>query len=152
MQLQQFAISPQQRELVGDQKEQLRSLGYRITPQRELILTIIVAGGGHTTISELVEQVQLQASAVNRATVYRTVSLLCELGLLEAASHDGTTVYEVSGTQPHHHLVCRTCGVVALLDQDYFQFLVDTVADDFQFEVALSHMTLYGTCTACASQ
>ena len=85
--------------------------GFRVTPQRQLILDAVCQGAGHTTLPEIYARVQQMAPAINLATVYRTLDFLNEMGLVVSGDMgDGRMVYEIAGQEPHHHLVCRRCG------------------------------------------
>src|SRR3972149_11937734 len=89
----------------------MRERGFRVTPQRQLILDAIGGGGGHTTPEEVYERVRAKSPAVNRATVYRTLDFLCELRLVVAADVGNRRMgYKIAGDTPHHHLICRTRG------------------------------------------
>src|SRR5437764_12187411 len=94
----------------------MRERGFRVTPQRQLILDAICESGGHTTPEEIYEWVHAKAPAVNLATIYRTVAFLSELHLVTELHMGGKTYYEIAGEIPHHHLVCRVCGHTEQLD------------------------------------
>lgn len=128
----------------------MRERGFRVTPQRELILDAICEGGGHTTPEEIYQRVQARAPAVNRATVYRTLDFLCELRLVVAANiGGGRMVYEVAGEMPHHHLVCRTCGQVAQIGHETVKDLFVRIEREYQFTVDMDHLALFGLCQEC---
>jgi Fur family ferric uptake transcriptional regulator len=128
----------------------MRDRGFRVTPQRQLILDAICAGGGHTTLEEIYARVHCQAPAVNRATVYRTLDFLLKLRLVVAADlGGGRTVYEIAGEVPHHHLVCRACGACQELPHTAVQRLMARVARDQSFQIDMDHITLFGLCAEC---
>ena len=101
---------------MGDWASRMRDHGFRVTPQRQLILEAIYESGGHTTPEEIYERVHAKAPAVNLATIYRTVDFLRELRLITEMHVGGKTYYEIAGEAPHHHLVCRRCGHVEQID------------------------------------
>src|SRR5688572_28768315 len=93
-----------------DWQDRLRSRGYRLTPQRQLVLEA-VSGLGHGTPEEIATSVRRTASGVNISTVYRTLELLEELGLVQYTHlGHGAPTYSVATDHDHVHLVCRDCG------------------------------------------
>jgi Fur family ferric uptake transcriptional regulator len=134
----------------SDYARYMRDRGFRVTPQRQLILDAICAGGGHTTLEEIYARVRRKAPAVNRATVYRTLDFLRELRLVVAADlGGGRTVYEIAGEVPHHHLVCRVCGACKELPHAAIQRLMTRVAREQAFQIDMDHITLFGVCAEC---
>ena len=131
--------------------EKLRELGHRVTPQRQLILEMLCELGGHASIQQIYEQVHLKAPAIDRATVYRTIHLFQQHKWVVSAEINGNTVYEIAHPTPHHHLVCRSCGKIAVLDNEPFQELRELLQREFGFEVELNHLTLMGQCACCSS-
>ena len=124
--------------------------GFRVTPQRQLILDAICEGHGHTTLEEVLERVRLKSSAVNRATVYRTLDFLCALRLVVAADMGGgRMVYEIAGDVPHHHLVCRTCGATQRISHETVKGVYTQVEHDQNFHIDMDHLALFGLCEAC---
>src|SRR5258708_35267 len=83
----------------------LRHRGFRMTPQREIILDAIGAGHGHTSFDEIFARVQARSPAMNRATIYRTLEFLRQQELVFSAEIGGQTVYEIAAGELHHHLV-----------------------------------------------
>lgn len=132
-----------------DYAGQLRSLGYRVTPQRELILDTLCRMNEHVTIGELYDAVRQVAPAIDRATVYRTINLFKELGLVISAEIGNAAVYEVADDQPHHHLMCRECGSVDVLAHHHFESLAHHLLDEHGFEADIDHLTISGVCDTC---
>ena len=128
---------------------QMRDLGFRVTPQRMLLLDAICEGNGHTTFDEIYERVKLKAPGINQATVYRALDFLCELRLVVSADIEGHTVYEIAGETPHHHLVCRACGAVQELANYHFQVLRDHLLMEHGFRADLDHLAINGLCARC---
>ena len=130
---------------------ELRARGYRLTPQRQLVLEA-VAELGHATPEDISVAVRKTASGVNISTVYRTLELLEELGLVQHAhlSH-GAPTYSMSGDHDHVHLVCRNCGAIEEASTDLIQDVVTRLAQDRNFSVDVGHVALFGRCGACAS-
>ena len=127
----------------------LRSRGYRLTPQRQLVLEA-VGTLGHGTPEEICTQVRDTASAVNISTVYRTLELLEELGLV-THTHlgHGAPTYHLADDADHVHLVCRSCGQVAETSPELVQETVDRIASDHGFTADVRHFAIFGLCAAC---
>ena len=128
----------------------LREHGLHLTPQREMILDAICAGGGHTTFDEIYARLHARAPALNQATVYRALKLFCELRLVVAADlGDGKTVYEIASVTPHHHLVCRACGQVEQIDHAALASLFAAFECEQRFTLDVNHLVLFGYCRRC---
>jgi len=132
-----------------DWREKLRGSGYRLTPQRELILDA-VDRLGHATPDEVLAEVRKQSTAINVSTVYRTLEVLEELGLVRHAHlSDRAPTYHSVRDHEHFHLVCRNCHKVQSVDPDVLQPLVTRLRDDHGFEPDVGHLTVHGTCHDC---
>jgi Fur family ferric uptake transcriptional regulator len=129
--------------------ENIRGKGYRMTPQREMILEAIHAEG-HLTADAIYQRVHASSPAVNLATVYRTLELLRRLDIVTAIDTGESCVhYELAGEQRHHHLVCEGCGHTLELDCDVLEPLERELARRYGFQVNLNHLALFGTCPKC---
>ena len=136
-------------ELGADWQAQLRARGYRLTPQRQLVLEAVGALG-HATPEDIATQVRRTASGVNISTVYRTLELLEELGLVQHTHlGHGAPTYSVTTDDHHVHLVCRGCGEVAEAEADVLGEAVRRLADERGFDLDVGHVALFGTCAAC---
>lgn len=132
-----------------DLRRELRARGYRLTPQRQLVLQA-VGRLRHATPEVIAAEVQRTAPGVNITTVYRTLDLLEELGLVTHAHLDhGAPAYHVAENE-HLHVVCRTCNSVFEAGVDLVADLVHRMATDHGFAVDVGHITLFGTCARCA--
>jgi Fur family ferric uptake transcriptional regulator len=131
--------------------ESLRAGGYRLTPQRQLVLDA-VSQLGHATPDEVHAWVQERSSAVNLSTVYRTLELLEKLGLVTHThlSH-GAPTYHPAGSHTHAHLACHDCGAVTELQAHELDDIVDRVRQRTGFAVDVGHLTLFGRCSDCRS-
>ena len=123
--------------------------GFRVTPQRRLILDSVCDGGGHTTPEEIYQRVRAKAPLVNRATVYRTLDFLCEMRLIVAMRWGGRTYYEIAGETPHHHLICRSCDRVEQIDHPTLKALFHRIERDQNFTIDMDHVVLFGLCQDC---
>ncbi|MFN8471389.1 MAG: Fur family transcriptional regulator [Anaerolineae bacterium] len=133
-----------------DYAAQMRKRGFRVTPQRQLILDAICEAGGHTTPEEIYNRVQTKSTAINRATVYRTLDFLCQMRLVVAAHvGGGTMVYELAGERPHHHLICRACGQTASVGHEMVEQWFAQIEQETSFSVDMDHLVLFGLCEHC---
>jgi len=130
--------------------ERMRARGYRVTPQRRLILDAICAGGGHTTLEEIQQRVQAKDASISLSTIYRALDFLCELRLVATAEvNGGRMVYEIASEQPHHHLVCRRCGKTVQIDHAEVGAFFDQLEQQHDFAVDSNHLALFGLCGEC---
>jgi Fur family ferric uptake transcriptional regulator len=113
-----------------DWQSRLREKGYRLTPQRELVLRA-VDRLGHATPDEVLAAVHEESQAINISTVYRTLDLLEELGLVRH-NHisDRAPTYHSTATPDHVHLVCRGCGVITEAAPNEVAPMTDPQRDD----------------------
>lgn len=126
--------------------EELRARGYRVTPQRQLVLEAVTALR-HATPEEICAEVQRTARGVNISTIYRTLELLEQLGLVKHThlGHKPPT-YHLATEADHVHLVCRECGEVYDVTPAVAGGLVDALRDQYGFETDVQHLTVYGRC------
>lgn len=134
---------------ISDYAERIRALGFRLTPQRQMVLDAICELGGHVTPEAIYEWVRTKSPAVNRATVYRNLDFLCEVRLVVAAHIGRQTVYEIAGERPHHHLICRACDTVIQLDGEIVTAFFAQIERRQHFAVDMDHLTLFGLCPNC---
>jgi Fur family ferric uptake transcriptional regulator len=135
----------------GAWQDELRRRGYRLTPQRQLVLDA-VAALGHATPEAISTAVREKVAGVNISTVYRTLELLEELGLVQHTHlGHGAPTYSLAGHE-HVHLVCRRCDEVAELPREAVAGLVETLRAERGFEVDVPHLALFGLCRSCADE
>jgi Fur family ferric uptake transcriptional regulator len=127
----------------------LRARGLRLTAQRQLVLEA-VHELGHATPDQVHARVAAVAAGVNITTVYRTLELLEELGLVTHAhlSH-GAPTYHAVGSEQHVHLVCRACGAVAEVPSRTLAALAEALESERGFLVDMGHVALFGVCASC---
>lgn len=133
-----------------DLTRQLRAKGYRLTPARQLVLGA-VAGLEHATPDAICAEVQRTASSVNLSTVYRTLELLEELGLV-THTHlgHGAPIYHAAAERQHLHLVCRVCGEVEETSASVADPFVERLKQERGFETDVAHFAIFGRCARCA--
>lgn len=136
-----------------DLAELLHRLGYRMTPQRQMVLDSLCAAEGHATPEQVYELVQRRSDAVNRATIYRTLKFLAEVGVVTTTiSVDGQTMFEVAGSNRHHHLVCHGCGRDIEVSDELYGYFLGRIRERYGFEADTTHLTLTGLCADCRSE
>lgn len=129
----------------------LSELGYRLTPQRLMILSAIEKSENHISTDEIFAQVRARYPHVNISTVYRNLELLKNLGLVTETDMGGGRVrYHSSDKGQHHHLVCQECGSVIELDKAVLSPLKNRLRRDYQFEADLKHLAILGRCQRCS--
>ena len=127
----------------------LRERGLRLTPQRQLILEA-VHELGHATPEQVHTYVRERVAGVNITTVYRTLELLEDLGLVNHThlSH-GSPTYHAAGEHQHVHLVCRGCGSIGEVDPSVMLPVTDRLLGEHGFRVDVGHVSLFGECGNC---
>src|SRR4051794_33186701 len=133
-----------------DVREHLRERGLRWTPQRRTLIEVLSRTDGHVTGSELVERCRAVDPATIPSTVYRTLDVLEDLGLVQHAhGRDGREEFHVLPQQTHGHLHCENCGRMFEIDADEGRQIVRSFARRRGFAVDLSHVTIVGRCADC---
>jgi Fur family ferric uptake transcriptional regulator len=127
----------------------LRAGGYRVTPQRQLVLEAVTRLH-HASPEEIFAEVHQTARGVNVSTIYRTLELLEQLGLV-THTHlgHGAPRYHIAGEAQHVHLVCRSCERVTELPPEAALPLVTALDSEHGFETDVGHLTVFGTCRDC---
>ena len=132
--------------------DRLRARGLRWTPQRRILVEVLSRTDGHVTGAELVERCRSLDPGTIPSTVYRTLDVLEELGVI-SHSHgaDGREEFHVLPASEHGHLHCRRCGAQWELEADDPAVIAAVEAFDSQrgFAVDVSHLTMIGLCAAC---
>lgn len=130
--------------------EVLQEKGYRLTPQRSLVIEVLQNANGHISAEEIYEQFHARYPHSNISTVYRTLELLKKLDLVtETDFGEGRVRYHVAEKSHHHHLLCRRCGNIIDLDESVLFPLRNTLLRDYAFEADLEHLAFTGECEEC---
>ena len=129
---------------------ELRAKGFRMTPQRMMVLEAVEASDDHISAEEIFQQAHAKYPYLNISTVYRTLELLKKEGLVaESDLGGGRLVYHPAGKAHHHHLVCRRCGGVQDVDESIFDRLEDDLGKRYGFKADMEHMAIFGICKNC---
>lgn len=128
--------------------------GLRSTEQRRLIIDTFFDCVDHVGIEQLLEKVRGVDPRIGYATVYRTMKMLSESGIVhEHRFGDGFTRYELADEQAHHdHLICLTCGSITEFEEPLIEELQDRIAARYSFEVVTHKHELYGLCKNCRAK
>ena len=130
----------------------LRSRGYRVTPQRLIVLDAVCELEGHTCLADIQAKVMDMDPSIDRSTIYRALDVLCAVGLVvESEIGEQGKVYKISGESGHHHLVCQSCGAVITVPHSVLAPMLDTMRTEYGFQVNVDHLTLPGQCANCQS-
>jgi Fur family ferric uptake transcriptional regulator len=121
-----------------------------MTPQRMMILEAIEGASGHFSAEEIYEDIRQRYPGLNISTVYRTLELLKEKGMVtETDMGDGRVRFHSAGHEHHHHLVCSRCGRVIDLEESMLAPLTDMLAHEYGFRADLKHLAIFGRCKGC---
>lgn len=127
-------------------QERLRRTGHRITPQREQLLELLYQSGRRQSALELCAQ----ARGMNPATVYRNLTFLAQVGLINVVEIEGELFYELNNPNaPHHHLVCRRCGREQEISSHVAAGFLAELERIYSFQAEPNHWLIYGLCEAC---
>ncbi len=134
----------------GDIINELSQQGYRLTPQRMMILSAIETSDNHISAEEIYAQVVAKYPHVNISTVYRTLELLKRLSLVtETDLGEGRVRYHPAPKGHHHHLVCQECGAIIDLDESLLAPLKSDLLREYKFRANLKHLAILGCCVKC---
>jgi len=133
--------------------ERFRERGMRWTPQRRTIVEVLASASGHLTGPELIERCRSADPTTIPSTVYRTLDVLEELGLVRHGhSADGREEFHVAQEPEHGHLYCANCGSRWEVGSAQAQAIMAAFRGIDGFEPDLSHMTIVGRCADCADR
>jgi Fur family transcriptional regulator, peroxide stress response regulator len=128
----------------------LKGSDYRLTPQRVALLRLIASSEGHPSAAHLYEQIRAQFPTTSLATVYKTLTLLKELGeVLELGFSNDDNRYDGSRPYPHPHLICVRCHRIMDPQVSLVQDLTREVAEQTGYQVHSHRLDFYGLCPDC---
>lgn len=138
-------------------KKQLHSKSYKLTPQREATLRVLLEREeDHLSAEDVFLLVKEKAPEIGLATVYRTLELLSELKIVDKINFgDGVSRYDLrqEGVEHfHHHLVCMECGSVEEIIEDLLENVENIVETDWGFQVKDHRLTFHGVCRQCQKE
>lgn len=141
----------------NDVKYQLQERGYKLTTQRRAILdTIMENSDKHLSSEDIYDLVRKKCPEIGLATVYRTLQIFEELGLIYKLDfNDGRVRYDVyNGTSDHqhHHLICIGCGAVIEVEEDLLDDMEKHITEVKDFEIVDHNVKFFGYCSKCRSK
>lgn len=128
---------------------ELRRRGLRITPQRRAIVAEALAAPGHISPAALARKIEQKVPGTNNSTVYRTLALLDELGVLSHTHFEGGVEYHRAEEAGHVHLTCSSCGRTLSLSETEVQPLQDLLEQQHGWLADLTHFEITGLCRSC---
>lgn len=130
--------------------EKLRLQGHRLTPQRLLVLSVMAEGHQHMGVDEVFRKAREAYQFMDIATVYRTLRLFRDAGVVTEVEIGDRLHYELAmPDERHHHMVCRVCSGAFNLSPHYLSEFRKTLVDDFGFLPDLEHFSVSGVCAGC---
>lgn len=127
----------------------LRARGYRLTPQRQAILEEILGTHGHISPQDVARRVRSRMPAVNASTIYRTLTVLEDLGVVQHAHSDRGAEYHRVGEGDHVHLTCSNCGAEDDFSLEEADALRRLIRRHRGFDPDLRHYAISGLCAKC---
>jgi len=133
-------------------RDRLHARGLRWTPQRRVLIDVLSRSDGHVTGAELIERCREADPSTVPSTVYRTLDVLEDLGIVRHAHGvDGREEFHVLPVSDHGHLHCTGCRQTWEIDEGEARALVAAMREDRGFRVDLSHLSVAGVCRECAA-
>lgn len=142
------------KKIISQVREKLRAHEYKLTPQRQLILEVLLENKDkHLSAEDVYTLVKQKAPEVGIATVYRTLELFLEFEIIHSVNFgDGRKRYEYgddSNGHHHHHAICLKCGKIIEINEDLLEELEKQVAVDYNFAITDHELKIYGHCINC---
>jgi Fur family peroxide stress response transcriptional regulator len=141
-------VNPQAR--LDEMITRLKERGHRLTPQRMAVLKILAADEGHPSVEQIYERVEVDFPMTSLATVYKTVTLLKEMGeVLELGFSDGSNRYDGNKPYPHPHLICTQCKNIVDPQVVTLSELPQKVAQSTGYRIVSQRLDFFGICPQC---
>lgn len=139
-------------------RAQLEAASYRLTPQREAVVDVLIANADdHLSAEEVFMYTKELHSEIGLATIYRNLELLEKIGIIHRFDYgDGQSRYEIRlGEEEehyHHHLICRKCGQIGEFHSDLLETIEKRIAEETGFQVTDHCLRFFGLCESCRSK
>ena len=138
-------------------KQQLQQSSYKLTPQREATVRVLIENEkDHLSAEDVYLKVKDKAPEIGLATVYRTLELLAELKVVDKINcGDGVARFDLrkeGAKHFHHHLVCMECGKVDEIHEDLLPKVEERVESEYQFKILDHRLTFHGICSECQAK
>jgi len=130
----------------------LKERDFRLTPQRVELVRLIAVSQGHPSAGQLYAQIKRQFPTMSHATVYKTLTLLKEMGqVLEIDLHDDSH-YDGNHPQPHPHLICQNCNKIIDGEYSLDQESLHRLEQASGYKILRPQISLYGLCPDCQKE
>ena len=131
-------------------KDRLHQAGHKVTPQRMAIIKIVLNSPEHLTPTAIYEKVHKIDAKIGEVTVYRTLNILSELGLVCLLhTGDNSHSYVASPTEHHGHIICSDCGRVVNFTNCNLKELEERLSSETGFAIKEHHLDFFGRCQEC---
>jgi Fur family ferric uptake transcriptional regulator len=128
----------------------LKQRGYKITPQRRAVIKVVTSTQDHLTPNGIYDRIRQHSPGTGLVTIYRTLEILAELGLICEVHTGGNCRSYTTGTQQHHHhLICSGCGVVFDFTGHHLKKLEANLAEESGFRIDGHLLEFTGLCRTC---
>ena len=135
----------------GDVMDLLKERGLRMTPQRRAIVSEVMRTQGHIAPAAIARKIQSEMPGVNASTIYRTLALLEEVGVLQHSHLETGAEYHKADEAQHVHLTCHRCGRDDALSLTEAGKLGELIHHHHGFVADLTHFAITGLCAECAA-
>lgn len=131
--------------------ESLRRKGYRLTPQREAVIKILLENPNqHLAAEDIYAMVRKTHPEIGMATVYRTLDLLSSEKIINQLNfEEGYSRYELESQAHHHHLICLKCGKITEFNDGLLEQVEEEIAKQHDFQIVGHLLKFYGYCPTC---
>jgi Fur family peroxide stress response transcriptional regulator len=127
----------------------LRERGFRVTPQRLAICEFVLSSKEHPTVDQVYRVVQKKHPTLSLATVYQTLHLLTEIGLLqELGFSDGISRYDPNSS-PHINIICKNCGKIQDYESESVRKFLSQISVELNRRLVGQHLEIYTYCDQC---
>lgn len=136
-------------------KEKLKNTGFKMTPQRRAIIEVLIKNDSeHLSSEQIYDLVKLDCPEIGLATVYRTMQVLDEVGIISKLSlDDGCIRYEINlkkdESHNHHHLICKKCAKIIEVKEDLLDEIEKSIENLYKFKIVDHDVKFYGICENC---
>lgn len=137
-------------------KDKLKETGFKITPQRRAIVEILIQHNDkHLSSEEIYDLVRENCPEIGLATVYRTMQLLDDVGVISKLNlDDGCIRYEIcldkNDSHNHHHLICKNCSKIIEVKEDLLDTIENEIQKHYKFDILDHDVKFYGLCEECS--
>jgi len=130
--------------------EKLRQQGHRVTPQRMAIIKVLAESHGHPSVEDIFDEVRPNFPTTSLATIYKTISLMKDLGeLLELEFSGSGNRYDGNSPHPHPHVICTDCGSIIDPDVAKLAQITENIAKTTGYRITNHRLDFYGVCPVC---